>query len=199
MKTLILSIALLMIGGAAQAQTAPVKSAKTQAAIDRLADAARKVQNAPTAAPAQAVAAGSGLFDNTPAVPQGIPVQTLPKKNKPAVKSADDGIVYPDDPPGKQDDGGDNPSPGDQVAKMIAAALKSKEVREGVDDLRKDQMGKIFTKEVKIGAAVAGAGLVTAGIGLLIGASAVTGVGLAVVGAVILVGALFALFGKKKE
>jgi hypothetical protein len=197
MKTLILSVAFLMISGAAQAQTAPVKSAKTQAVIDSLADAARKVQNAPAASPVKAAAAGSGLFDNTPAVPQGTPVQTLPRKGKPVTKTSDDGIVYPDDPPGKQDDGGDNPSPGDQVAKMIAEALKSKEVRASVDNLRQDQMGKIFTKEVKIGAAVAGAGLVTAGVGLLIGASAVTGVGLAVVGAVILVGALFALFGKK--
>lgn len=187
----IIVVSLLTLASAAMAQKAPAPE-KTQAAIEKLAGVAAAARNAAGSALPDAQAKGRNIFDGMDAAV----LQTLPA----ASASQDEGIVFPDDPP-KQDEGGgqDPESPPDQVARIIAEALKKKVVTDEIDRIRQEQIGKVLTKEVKIGLGVAGAGGVTAGVGLLIGSSAVTGVGLAVVGAVLLFGALLALFGGKKK
>lgn len=195
MKRVLLTSAILIVAAGAFAQGAPekkVQSVKTQAVIERLQGVAFQSAVSDAVPLPEAKAAGDRVFDSS--------AQVLPKSAvKPAPQpQADDGIVFPEDPP-KKDEGEDPGSPADQLAKMLAEAMKKKEFKDAVDGERQRQIDQVFTKEVKIGAAVAGAGLVTAGIGLIAGTSAVTGVGLAVFGAVILAGALFAIFGKKKK
>ena len=203
-KTFLLTLSLLMVGGYASAQSQtqkPVDSPATRAVVDSLVKQAAIAAKASGKAPEQAAKGQSSIFDGLPAqAPTQSPIQTLPKKKDASSKAKDDGIVYPDDPPKKDgDNGGDNPSPEDQLKKILVDVMKSKEVREGIDQLREDQTNKIFSPKVKAGIAVAGAGLATAGVGLIIGASAVTGIGLAVVGAVLLGAVIFSLFGGKKK
>jgi len=169
-----------------------------RAAIERLERLAADSAAAAAAPLSQAKAGSDKAWDNQARPSMAVPAPDAAKQM--TSSSKEEGIVHPEEPAPQEEGGQDDPeSPPDQVARIIAEALKKPIVRAEIDKIRQEQMDKAkqdierdpLVRMLKRGArnTSLNVGLMVAGAGLAVAAGATgilagVGIGLAVAGGI---------------